>query len=180
MSKTKLFIATTLDGFIARENGSLDWLHSFPNPVQLDYGYHDFLTTVDTIVMGRKTYEEILSFGIDWPYEEFSTYIVTSDENYTTKTNNTYTLSDMDKKAISDLKDKSEKGIWLVGGGTLITSFLNLGAIDEMTLSIIPVILGKGIRLFPNEPKEAQFKLQTNEVFKTGVVNLVYTKMEAE
>ena len=84
------------------------------------------------------------------------------------------------KNAKKNLKDKSEKGIWLVGGGTLITSFLNLGAIDEMTLSIIPVILGKGIRLFPNEPKEAQFKLQTNEVFKTGVVNLVYTKMEAE
>ena len=180
MSTVKLFIASTLDGFIARENGSLDWLHSFPNPNQLDYGYHDFLSTVDTIVMGRKTYEEILSFGIDWPYDEFSTYIITTDEKYTTKTNNTYSLSDLDKKAISDLKDKSEKGIWLVGGGTLITSFLNHEAIDEMTLSIIPVILGKGIRLFPNEPKEAQFKLKSHEVFGTGVVNLVYTKVEAE
>ena len=178
MSTIKLFIATTLDGFIARENGSLDWLHSFPNPDQLDYGYHAFLSSVDTIVMGRKTYEEILSFGIDWPYEEFSTYIVTSDEKYKVTTKNTFTVSKMAEEVLSDIKAKSDKGVWLVGGGTLITSFLNLGAIDEMTLSSIPIILWKGIRLFPNEPKEAQFKLTGHEVFETGVVNLVYTKTE--
>lgn len=85
----------------------------------------------------------------------------------------------LNTNTIAKLKNDSEKGVWLVGGGTLITSFLNLGSIDEMTLSIIPIILGKGIRLFPNEPKEAQFNLKTHEVFETGVVNLVYTKMEA-
>ena len=84
----------------------------------------------------------------------------------------------LNTNTIAKLKNDSEKGVWLVGGGTLITSFLNLGAIDEMTLSIIPIILGKGIRLFPNEPKETQFKLTGHEVFETGILNLVYTKTE--
>ena len=68
MPKIKLYIAATIDGFIAREDGSLDWLNNHPNPDQLDYGYADFMSRIDTVIMGRKTYEEVLGFGVEWPY----------------------------------------------------------------------------------------------------------------
>lgn len=69
-SKIKLYVASSLDGFIARKNGELDWLMEHPNPNQLDYGYAEFLNGIDTVLMGRKTYEEILAFDVEWPYAD--------------------------------------------------------------------------------------------------------------
>ena len=69
MPKVVLFTATTLDGYIARPDGNLDWLIEFPNPDNLDYGYSDFMLGVGSIIMGKNTYNEILSYGIDWPYK---------------------------------------------------------------------------------------------------------------
>ena len=68
-SKNRVFIATSLDGFIADQNGAIDWLHSIPNPEQIDMGYTDFIGGVDAIVMGRNTFEVVCGFDIDWPYE---------------------------------------------------------------------------------------------------------------
>lgn len=93
MPKIKLFIATTIDEFIARENGSLDWLNERPNPEKLDCGYGKFFAEIDVLVMGRKTYEDILGFGIEWPYDNCKSFIVTSDPNYQTKTENTVTIN---------------------------------------------------------------------------------------
>lgn len=89
MKKTKLFIATSIDGYIARKDGTLDWLDAIPNPDQLDYGYYAFYETVDTILMGRKTYEEVLGFGVDWPYPDCKTYVVSSNP-VDLKTENTF------------------------------------------------------------------------------------------
>jgi dihydrofolate reductase len=149
MTKIQLYIATTLDGFIAREDGSLDWLE-FPNPNDIDHGYNDFIKGIDTVIMGRKTYDEVLGFGVEWPYSNCKSYIVSRDNNYKVKTINTELVHNINNDIIKKLKAKSNKNIWLVGGGSLITQFLNESAIDEMILSIIPTILGKGINLFPN------------------------------
>jgi len=176
MTKIKLFIATTIDGFIARENGSLDWLNDIPNPEKSDYGYGEFLAEIDIIIIGRKTYEEILGFGVEWPYDHCKTYIVSSNKNYKTKTANTFTINKLDKQLIDKFKLLSKKNIWLMGGGQLITEFINYNSLDEMTLSLIPIILGKGIRLFPNEPKETKFELVNTKSFDSGVVNLTYRK----
>ena len=89
MSKVTLFIATTLDGKIARQNGELDWLMNRPNPNQLDFGYHEFLGTVGTIVLGKTTYNKILGFGVDWPYTGIPVYVVTTDPKFQTKTPDT-------------------------------------------------------------------------------------------
>jgi len=187
MTKIKLFIATTLDGFIAREDGSLDWLSgSNADSPQLeekptnenDGGYGEFLSTIDLVVMGRSTYEEILGFGVEWPYSNFRSYIVTSKKNYETKTDNTYTLNGIEQNAIAKIKSESKKSIWIVGGGNIITQFLNHDAIDEMTLNVFPIILGKGIRLFPDEPKETMFELKNIESFNSGFVNLTYKRIE--
>ncbi|MCX6231965.1 MAG: dihydrofolate reductase family protein [Bacteroidetes bacterium] len=178
MSKIQLFIACTLDGFIARENGSLDWLFELPNPDQIDHGYNDFINGIDIVIMGRKTYDEVLGFGIDWPYSNCKTYIVTKNENYTVKTENTLLLHTINIEVIENLESESQKNIWLVGGGDLITQFLNENAIDDMALCMIPIILGKGIQLFPNQPKETKFEFVRSEAFKTGVVNLTYKKIK--
>ena len=177
-TQIQLFIAQTIDGFIAREDGSLDWLLGLPNPNQIDHGYNELINGVDMIIMGRKTYEELLALVEEWPYPNYKTYVVTGDQEYRVTTEQTFLLHQIDRETIEKLKSESTKNIWLVGGGMLITQFLNLDAIDEMTLSVIPVILGKGIRLFPNVPKETTFTLIKSESFETGVVNLVYRKMK--
>jgi dihydrofolate reductase len=164
----------SLDGYIAREDGSVDWLENHPNPQGLDYGYADFVAGIDTVLIGRKSYEEILGFDLPWPYADCQTYVFTSDTGYEVKTVNTRTLTGLTHESITQVREKSQKSIWLLGGGKLVTAFLNLGAIDEIHLFIIPVILGKGIPLFPNEPKESTFTLTKTEAYENGVVGLFY------
>lgn len=176
MPDIKLFIATTIDGFIAREDGSLDWLEEMPNPEGLDYGYGNFITDIDVVIMGRTTYEEIIGFGVDWPYANCDSFVVTSDKNYKVKTEKTEVLNGIDLKVINEIKSSSKKNIWIIGGGKLISEFINLSLVDEMTLSLIPIILGKGIKLFPNNPSESNFQLLDVKSFNTGIVNLRYKK----
>lgn len=176
MTQVQLFIATTIDGFIARENGSLDWLFNLSNPNQIDHGYGDFISGIDTVVMGRKTYDDVLGFGIEWPYNNCTSYVVTNNSNFSVSTGNTFVLNELNKDSVEQLRSKSLANIWVVGGGEIITQFLNFEEIDEMTLSIIPVILGEGIRLFPGAPKESEFELIRTEAFETGVVNLKYRR----
>lgn len=176
MSAIKLYIATSIDGFIARENGELDWLNALPNPNQIDHGYAAFYQTIDTVIMGRATYEEILGFGVDWPYPDCQSYVLTSAQNYQPKTERTATLHQLNPERIDKIKSTSKRNIWVVGGGKVISGMMNDGLIDEMILSIIPIVLGRGIRLFPNHPKETLFTLRHSESFETGVVNLTYSK----
>lgn len=176
MKKNKLFIATSIDGYIARKDGSLDWLDAIPNPDNLDYGYYKFYGSVDTLLMGRKTYEEVLGFGVDWPYPDCKTYIVSKGE-VEIKTENTYLLGQPFDQNVKELMQERGKDIWIVGGGVLITSMLDMGLIDEMLITITPVILGDGIPLFPAGSKETKFELVNTEPFETGFVNLIYRKV---
>lgn len=148
MSCIQLYIAISIDGYIAGEAGSIDWLESLDNPDQLDHGYTDFLAGADKVIMGRNTYEQVLGFGGDWPYGGKQTYVVTSQIDYTPTTPTTKVLTTLNEAAIQLLKAKSLQNIWLVGGGQVNAAFLRLGAIDEMILSVIPVALGKGAPLF--------------------------------
>ena len=93
MGKVILYIATTLDGKIARNNGSLDWLYALPNPNQIDHGYAKFIDSIGTTIMGRKTYDEIISFGVDWPYKEMKSYVATNNESFSPETPNTWIIS---------------------------------------------------------------------------------------
>jgi len=176
MPKVVLFTATTLDGFIARPDGNLDWLIEFPNPDNVDYGYADFMRGVGSIIMGKNTYNEILSFGFVWPYKGIESYVVASDPNFEIKTADTSLVNEGLASLVERLRTEKGKDIWLVGGGKLITSFLNLHLIDRMVLTIIPTIIGDGIRLFPDKPKETTWALTGCTQFKTGIVNLIYDK----
>jgi dihydrofolate reductase len=174
MSKLVLYIAASIDGFIARPDGSLDWLNALPNPDQTDHGYAEFLAGIGTIVMGRKTYQEILGFGVDWPYPGIVSYVATRDPRLATSTPDTHVLATDPAQFVAQHKQRPGKDIWLVGGGQLVTYFLNHGLVDTLFLTVIPIILGRGIPLFPDQPKETQWRLAKAEAFGTGAVNLVY------
>ncbi|MDD3406229.1 MAG: dihydrofolate reductase family protein [Paludibacteraceae bacterium] len=176
--KVILYIATSLDGFIARPDGNLDWLTSVPNPQTGDYGYADLLNSIGTTIMGRKTYNEIIGFGVDWPYPELNSFVVTTNKDLKIQSPGTYTLTENLKDFVTDLKKKTEKDIWLIGGGQLITTFINEGLLDKMIITIIPKIIGEGLPLFADKPKETNWKLLEAKSFDTGVVNLTYEKAD--
>lgn len=176
MPKVILYIATSLDGYIARPDGNLDWLTSIAPPDNGDYGYSELLQRIGTTIMGRTTYEEVLGFGIDWPYSEYDSYVLTSDQNYFPKTERTFVLNKDLTNLIDRLKKESEKDIWLIGGGQVVTKFLDLDLIDEMIITVVPKIIGDGIRLFPNSTVESTWNLIKTESFNTGLVSLTYEK----
>lgn len=176
MSKVILYIAKSLDGFIARPDGNLDWLTSTPKPKKGDYGYTELLEGIGTIIMGRKTYDVVIGFGEEWAYTGFDTFVVTTDKNFEIKSPDTYLLTENLKDFVTELKNKAEKDIWLVGGGQLIRSFINDGLLDRMIISVIPKIIGDGIPLFPKNTAETNWKLINTEPFNTGLVNLTYDK----
>ena len=151
MRKFILFIASSLDGYIARDNGDIDWL-----PENTASGYDEFYKTIDTVIMGKKTYNQVLTFGA-YPYKDKKSYVFTRN-NDQTRDDNTEFVSDVDK-LVKDIISNSGKNIWLVGGAEIISSFVNHGFVDKIILSIIPVVLGKGIPLFKNMQKETKLEL---------------------
>jgi dihydrofolate reductase len=170
MGEIVLFIASSLDGFIAAPDGSVDWLFT-----DNDYGYHDFFASVDTVIMGRKTYTQILEFGA-YPYEGKKGFVLTRshvperDENVTFMGENIPDLIDA-------LRQSPGKNIWLVGGGEIIKLFVQHHWIDRIILSIHPVILGDGMPLFlPTKAQPQWLKLQWVETFDSGLVQLSYAR----
>lgn len=149
MIKIKLYIACSLDGYIARPDGAVDWLESFPHPEGQDYGYANFLKGIGTVILGRKTYEEILSFDVPWPYATLQTVVCTKNSELYLPTPNTTLCPTLSEEFLMKVKQKAEKDIWLVGGGEVVASFLRLKAVDEMWITQLPVLLGQGLPLFP-------------------------------
>lgn len=166
MSKIILYIAISLDGFIAKENGSVDWLSSFDE----DYGYDEFITTLDTIIMGRKTYEQVLSFG-KWPYSGLNTFVYTNQDSKKYDKNVEF-ISGSIPTTISDIKKQSKKNIWLVGGGKLITEFVKFQLIDEFQIFIMPLFLGTGIPILHESLETEPLKYLRSKSYKSGVVEL--------
>lgn len=179
MSQLKLFIAASLDGKIARPDGSVSWLEEYPNPDGEDYGYGKFYAGVGAVVMGRKTYAEILGFDVPWPYANASTYVITSDGELETPTPNTSLLHSIDTDAIRQIAKSTKGYVWVVGGGEIISAFLAAGLVDELTLTVIPRILGAGIPLFPPSTPETHLELKSAQSFPSGFVNLVYVRKNA-
>lgn len=176
MRKLKLYIACSIDGYIARKDGTLDWLDAVPNPDELDYGYGEFYATIDTTIMGSSTYKEVLGFDVPWPYTECQSYILSRKGDVEIATPSTHLVKEDIPSFIKKLKEEEGKDIWIIGGGQIIYSFLDLGLVDEMLLTLAPVILGDGIPLFPGSPLETNFELIKTEGFNSGFVNLEYRR----
>jgi dihydrofolate reductase len=146
MRKIKLYIAASIDGFIAPPDGDLDWLVNTPRPSQSDY--QSFLDSVDTVIIGGNTYRNMFCMDIIWPYKDKITYVVTRNP-IIKKENVNYITTDVIEK-INQLKQGEGKDIWLVGGGKLAVWLHEHNLIDEIILTRIPIMLDKGIPLFTN------------------------------
>ena len=151
MGKIILFIASSLDGYIAKENGDVDWL-----PQITASGYDEFYESIDTVIMGKNTYDQILTFGA-YPYKKKKSYVFTHNKSLR-KDEHVEFVSDVEQFT-KTLISSSQGSIWLVGGAKLITTFLHYKLIDEIILSVIPLVLTNGISLFQNIPQKINLEL---------------------
>ncbi|MDP4551295.1 dihydrofolate reductase family protein [Alkalihalobacillus macyae] len=161
--KVSVYIATSVDGYIATENDSLDWL--FRSEPEGDAGYGEFYDTVDTVIMGRRTYDWVMEqVEGKYPYEDKESYIYTSRLE---KNASDITFTNEKPSTLIDRIKKVDGGtIWLVGGGALINEFLQNNLIDEFIISIAPALIGKGIPLFKNS--EMEHNLELTDVRRYG------------
>lgn len=167
-----LFIAVSLDGYIAGEDGDIGWLSSVERPGE-DYGYAEFIASVDTVILGRKTYDAVLSFGIPYPHADKQCYIITRSERPPEK--NIVFYRDPVKQLISRLKKEQGKNIFVDGGAEVVQLMQKDMLIDEYIVSIIPIILGKGIRLFKGNDLRENLRLLSVRSFESGLVQIQYT-----
>ena len=175
--KNKVFIATSLDGYIADEEGGIDWLHSVPNPHNIDMGYHAFIAQIDALVMGRNTFETICSFDIDWPYKK-PVFVLSNHLNQIpTKFQEKAHLVKGDSLAaiIDNIQNKGFYNLYIDGGKT-IQSFLKEDLIDEMIITIIPYLLGSGIRLFGDLSGRLDFECISSTLYLGKVVQNYFVR----
>lgn len=171
--KLCLFIAMSLDGYIAKPDDDISFLDEM-NQEGEDYGYSAFIETIDTVILGRKTYDKILSMGMENPYGNRDVFVVTrTPRENSGKT--TFYSGDL-KELVTTLKSKSGKNIYCDGGAEIIAQLLHKNLIDEMTVSIIPILLGDGIRLFGANFQEQNLKLVKCQSFEKGLVQVHYIK----
>lgn len=173
----KVFIATSLDGFIADEHGSVDFLYRYPEPPGEDMGYYNFMASVDALLMGRKTFETVLGFGVEWPYTKpvyvWSSTLKRVPSNLEGKV---HLVNGTLSQVISQLHELNHVNLYIDGAKT-IQSFLNEDLIDEMTITIIPILLGAGIPLFKSVTKERSFKCIVSKTYPHGVVQSVFQRL---
>jgi len=171
-SKIILYIAQSIDGYIAAVDGSVDFLKCVEEDGE-DYGYFDFYKSVDSVIMGANTYEQILGFG-EFAYPDKPCYVFTK-RSYEGHDMVSY-IQAKPEDWIKEQKKEGNKRIWLVGGATLVKGFQDAGLIDEFIISIIPAMLGSGIPLFLAHDSPFNLKLKNVKQYPTGLVQVVYEK----
>ena len=173
MGQIVYYVAASLDGFIAGPNGDVSWLDEYSGPDE-DYGYQEFLDSVDTLVMGSLTYEKILEFG-EWPYPGKSTYVATKRELPAAEGAEIKFSEGPISTLIDEIKRGSAADIWLVGGGALAGDMLAQGLLDKVRLFVMPVLLGGGVPLFSGLKETARLNPAEMTRYESGVVGLDYT-----
>ncbi|MBA4053794.1 MAG: dihydrofolate reductase [Marivirga sp.] len=168
MRKIILNLAVSLDGYIAGPNGEYDWCLT-----DADYGMTDFLSSVDATLMGGKSYRLLLEYGP--PYPEFINYVFTRTEKSSPYTNVELLSNDI-PSFVTKLKKKDGKNIWLFGGAEIIHILRTHDLIDELILSVHPVLLGDGLSLFKKLKARKQFKLVDSITYPSGLVQITYKK----
>jgi len=174
--KNIVFLGKSIDNYIAGKNGELDWLEMIPNPDQLDMGYHDLIDEIDAIVMGRTSFETVLGFNIDWPYNKpvfvLSHSIKDIPENLKDKVT---LLQGKETEILKAIHRKGFKTLY-IDGGKVVQNFLKQDLIDELRLTTIPIILGDGFPLFDVLPKSLEFEHVKTEVFYNQIVQSHYKR----
>jgi len=167
--KVSIYIASSIDGYIARKDGNLDWLH-YGHTGDEDYGFKKFTSTVDAVIMGKNTYEVVSSFD-EWAYKDKRVIVLS------------HTLAKVRKEAelfsgeltelLAKLHAENVKHVW-VDGGITASKFLEAGLVDDITISIIAMVLGSGIPLFSAMNQEHRCRLISTQSYPSGLAQLKY------
>ncbi|HMH32991.1 MAG TPA: dihydrofolate reductase family protein [Puia sp.] len=176
MSNT-VYIATSIDGYIAREDGTMDWLMDLPNPDQSDYGFSVFLGKMDGIIMGRKSFEAVLEFN-EWPYSVPVPVFVLSNSMKELPPGLPVKVEIVNgelKTMVESLKARGFNHLYIDGGKT-IQGFLQADLIDEMIITRIPILLGAGIPLFSQQAPELRFEHVKTDVLNNMLVRSRYIR----
>jgi dihydrofolate reductase len=170
---TVAYLAMSLDGYIADRDGGVDWLNAIPNPEGSDYGFADFMTSIDALLMGASTFRTVLSFGT-WPYEKPVFVASRSMDRIPQGYEERISLVSGDiRDILGALRDAGLLRIY-VDGGQLVRDCLQAGLLDEIVLCHIPVLLGGGLPLFPEQDEVIHLDHQKTEVHGVGLVKSHY------
>ena len=173
MRKIKLYIASSLNGYISKPDGNVDWLDAIPNPKQYDYGYYDFYDSCGVTLQGNNTYKFILDSGYDFPYSATKNYVFTRNKSLKDNKDVTFVRENI-ADFVRSLKKEEGKDIWLIGGGQINTLLLDNQLIDEIWIHLMPIVLNDGISLFKTLAKDTQLELISSKPFDTGVVEMKF------
>ena len=179
-SQVTIHMAASLDGFIARKDGSVDWMETSDQFVGGDTMYPEFveafLKTIDCYVMGSRTYETALSFeakGLGWSYGDKPTFVLTRRELPRTRDTVKFYSGDLAQLVNGSLRPKF-RSIWFVGGGVVSAECLRLGLADEVRYSILPTLIGDGIPFFDKLDRDIALHLAEVKAYESGMVALRY------
>jgi len=175
--KNIVFIGTSLDGYIADKDGGLDFLSSVPNPDHDEFGFPEFIDSIDALLMGRKTYETVLGFGGQWPYTKsvfvLSNTLTSLPEHLQDKVE---LVRGSIEEAVQQLNKRDFNNLY-IDGGKLIQSFLQKDMIDELVISQIPILLGGGSPLFGILKSHLMFEHIQTEILLNAIVKSHYKRI---
>jgi dihydrofolate reductase len=179
-SLVTIHMAASLDGFIARKDGRVDWMQTsdeFADGETMEPGFvEDFLKTIDCYVMGSRTYETALNFeaqGFGWAYGDKPTFVLTSRELPKTRDTVEFYSGDL-AQFVNERLRPTFRSIWFVGGGVVSGECLRLGLADEVRYSILPILIGEGIPFFEKLDEDVVLHLAEVKAYKNGMVALRY------
>jgi len=171
-----VYIATSLDGYIADRNDGIAWLESIVIPADIDLGYADLMHRVDAMIMGRNTFETVCGLGVEWPYTcpvfVLSNTLITLPSQYEGKAK---IIKGPLQEICTNLEKQGYKRLYIDGGAT-IQSFLREDLVDELIITTFPILLGGGPKLFGDLPKELTLKLESSKVFLGALVQSHYSR----
>ena len=171
--KVILYISMSLDGYIASKNNSLDFLSMVEQEGE-DYGYNDFVKSIDTVIIGRKTYEKVIEMGYEYPHTDKDVYILTRTSKPSIGHFKFYS-KDL-SQLIINIKSQPGKNIYCDGGAEIANELMKNNLVDEFIISVIPVLLGDGIKLFQDGRPEQKLELVSTKQFNKGLTQLHYKR----
>lgn len=169
--KLVLYIAMSLDGYIAKQDGAIDFLSIVNSDKNEDFGHGTFMESIDTVIWGRKTYEKVLSFGDGVPYANKKIYVISRSKK---EGDGAVEFTDDVVDLIYTLKNEPGKNIYCDGGGEIVSELLKNKLFDRLIISIVPHILGEGIKLFKGGAPEQALKFKNSITYPSGLVQLHY------
>lgn len=172
--KVILYIATSLDGYIAKPNDDLSFLSIVEHEGE-DYGYSEFVESVDTVILGRRTYDWVMAQVTDFPHADKRAYIITRTPRPAIG-NTTFYSGDL-RSLVTKLKSEHGKNIFIDGGAEIVNLLLKDDLIDELIISIIPILVGSGTKLFNDGRPEIKLQLISTKQFEKGLVQLHYKRV---